>query len=421
VQDGGGTETANITGNATSAEAWLAIAANAPVGIAVTAGAGHYIEYANPAFARLTGFPDHDISGRAIRDVVRTPALLQRLDAVLSTHEAVADVAIHTDEGETFCLAAWPRGDTGQTAGVVVELTAAANVLYDPDRAPEGASLQSGDPAPEELKQRSDELREINARLVRSALREEQMAEQERAASRAKSEFLAVVSHELRTPLTAVIGYADMLQTGLGGLNEKGVVWADRIRFSAWHLREIVDDLISTISEKRGPDTLVPEPTAADIVAREALLLIETLAAEKGVDVRLDVPEETIPLTVDRRRLRQVLTNVLSNAVKFTDRGTIELTVNHEDGVVTFRVTDTGIGIAESDLDRIFEPFVQVDSSTTRRFGGCGLGLGLSRRFARALGGDLTVSSELGHGSTFVITVPAVGESRPLPIDRSQR
>jgi signal transduction histidine kinase len=419
VQDSRGTATANTTGSASSAAAWVAIAGHAPAGIAITAGAGHHIEYANRAFASLTGAPENQIVGRAIRDLIRTPALVERLDAVLVTCKPAPGAAIHTDDGGTFLLAVWPRGDAGDAGGVVVELTATEIVPYEPDRVMDGTALQSDDSEQQELRQHSDELREINARLVRSALREEQLAEQERAASRAKSEFLAVVSHELRTPLTAVIGYTDMLQTGLGGLNEKGAGWADRIRFSAWHLREIVDDLISTISENRAPDTLVPEATAADVVVREAIALVETAAREKDLEIRTQVPPHTIPLQIDRRKLRQVLTNILSNAVKFTEHGTIEVSVDQDGDAVNFRVTDSGIGIAEVDLDRIFEPFVQVDSSTTRRFGGCGLGLGLSRRFARAMGGDLTVTSELGRGSTFVVTVPAFTEGESPSINRS--
>ncbi|HSK20720.1 MAG TPA: ATP-binding protein [Longimicrobiales bacterium] len=373
-------------GGAVGVEAWLTLAERAPVGIAITTGADHRLEYANRAFTRIAGSPHADLCGCRPADVLNSPALTQRLDTVLQSGVPIHSAELYTAAGNDFRLSAWPRGDEIDGSGLVIELDEAVGTHT--------------------RQQETDEVREVNARLVRAALREEELAEQARAASRAKSEFLALISHELRTPLTAVIGYTDMLQTGKGGLNEQGSLWTDQIRFSAWHLRQIVDDLLSTVSENRAADEIVPQFTCADAIAREAIALVETRAGEKGLEVRLDAPPLNIPLHTDRRKVRRALANLLTNAVKFTDEGLVELKVEPNGDGVAFRVRDTGIGISEENLERIFEPFVQVDPSTTRRFGGCGLGLGLSRRFARALGGDLTVTSRLGAGSTFSLIIP---------------
>jgi signal transduction histidine kinase len=264
------------------------------------------------------------------------------------------------------------------------------------------------DPTPARREaQLNDEIRAINARLVQAAIREEQLAEQAQAASRAKSDFLALVSHELRTPLTAVIGYAELMQTADSGVNERGSAWAERIRLSASHLRQIVDDIISTVTDEHSRDVLRPETAPAADLVRDAVVLVEPSAVEKGLEVRVHAPAHDASIHTDQRRARQVLTNLLFNAVKFTDTGFVEIDCEEDRGWFSFHVHDSGMGIDAADLERIFEPFVQVDASSTRRFGGCGLGLGLSRSYARLLGGDLTVASSPGSGSTFTFRIPA--------------
>lgn len=386
-----------------SSNAWSALADHAPRGLALTVGAEHRVEYTNSSFARLTSLQRRDGHRRSIVDVLRVPGLASQLDAVLRNGHSLYHIPIYSESGTEYLLSAWTRADAGEQ-GLVVEL--------DTPQQDNGATIPhagADDRVPD------GEIREVNARLVRAAIREQELAEQARAGSRAKSEFLALISHELRTPLTAVIGYTDMLLTGLGGLNEQGTAWAEKVRFSAWHLRQIVDDLISTVSENPAAGAGVLEWTTANTIADEAVALIEPGARQKGLDVQVDCPDPDLRLHTDRRRVRQVLVNLLSNAVKFTDRGFVRLEVGDAGEAVLFRVRDSGIGIAEEDLERIFEPFVQVDPTTTRRHGGCGLGLGLSRRFASELGGELTVTSTPGSGSTFVLALPPAGARDSLP------
>lgn len=412
MQERPGGATAESSGRAASVDVLFALTAYAPSGLAFTDGSEHRLEYANPEFARLIGSPADSLAGRPVCEIIRTPSLNAQLDSVLAEREPRSGVPIHTDDGGTYLLSVWPVATDSGDGGVVIQLTC-SDIDHGAGDGPAAARQANGETAQQLLEQQATELREVNARLVRAALHEEQLAEQALAASRAKSEFLAMVSHELRTPLTAVIGYTDMLRTGLGGLNEKGASWVDRIRLSAWHLREIVDDLIGTISENRSADEIVLAETGAGEIATEAMAMIEPAASAKGLETRLSIPSSNISLNTDRRKLRQILTNLLSNALKFTDRGYIELDVEQTADAVVFRVRDTGIGIDEADQERIFQPFVQVDSSTTRRFGGCGLGLGLSRRYAHALGGDLTVASAPGMGSTFVVTLPKSAAKDP--------
>jgi PAS domain S-box-containing protein len=244
-----------------------------------------------------------------------------------------------------------------------------------------------------------------NAQLYRSAL----------AASEAKSAFLATMSHELRTPLNAIIGYQSLLKEGIDGpLNEPQLAQLSRIRASADHLLGLIDEILTFSRVEAGKEVVRLEDVEVRPIIEEAVTMVRPLAQAKGLSLRTEVPDGVI--VTDGGKLRQILLNLLSNAVKFTERGEITLRGRRDQNGVEFYIVDTGIGIARENLQRIFEPFWQVEQSSTRRAGGTGLGLTVSRSLARLLGGDVSVESKIGEGSSFIVRLPAgPHESRGRP------
>ncbi len=243
------------------------------------------------------------------------------------------------------------------------------------------------------------------ARLYEAGMEAKRVAEE---ASQARSQFLAVMSHELRTPLNAILGYQDLLTAEVvGPLNETQKRHAERIGSSARHLLQLIDDILSLSRLEAGKEEVRPERVDAIRLAREVAEMIQPMAERKGLAFRVSTSGDSFPLESDPGRLRQILLNLLGNAVKFTDRGEIELSVARDsDDMVVFTVRDTGVGIAPADQERIFEPFIQATAAAPGVAGGTGLGLAVSRNLARLLGGDLIVESELGQGSTFVLRIP---------------
>ncbi|MGQ0816054.1 MAG: MASE1 domain-containing protein [Gemmatimonadota bacterium] len=236
--------------------------------------------------------------------------------------------------------------------------------------------------------------------------------EEAEEASHAKSQFLAVTSHELRTPLTAIVGYVDLLETGVGGtLSEKQSVQVARIKAAAWHLVAIIESILSFSRVEAGREEIWLEQVDASAVARNAIAMIEPTANEKGLVLAAQLPETALPLRTDTAKLNQILLNLLGNAVKFADSGTISFAVARGNGTIEFRVSDEGPGIPAEAVSRIFEPFTQVDQSTTRAKGGTGLGLSVARMFADMLGGTISVQSTLGRGSVFTLRLPAHEDS----------
>jgi signal transduction histidine kinase len=245
---------------------------------------------------------------------------------------------------------------------------------------------------------------EQRTRSLRSAL------DELRRASDAKTEFLANVSHELRTPLTAILGFSEILTSGLdGGLTPEGARDVETIHVSSRHLLELIDDLIDIASIESGRMQLAIGPVVAEDAIREAAATIRPLAGEKGIALEVAAPPtrpdgRPIRLAADRGRLREILLNVLSNAVKFTPSGgAVEVRLSLDAGHARIAIRDSGRGIAVEDHERIFEKFERIAGPATP---GTGLGLSISRELAHHHGGDLTVESTLGLGSTFTVTIP---------------
>lgn len=240
------------------------------------------------------------------------------------------------------------------------------------------------------------------------------------AASRAKSSFLAVMSHELRTPLNAVLGYGELAldELAAGAIDRDGLGRdLGRILASAQHLLNIIDDVLDLSRIEAGATAIRLEPITLRPLLREVEQTIRPLARKHDDSLTLDVATAPTEILGDRTRLRQILFNLLSNAAKFTRGGHITLRVAAEPGHTRFVVADTGVGIPADALGRVFQPFTQVDGSSTRRFDGTGLGLTLTRTFSHLLGGEIEVESSPGRGSTFTVTLPRCPPRPPALVD----
>jgi signal transduction histidine kinase len=227
------------------------------------------------------------------------------------------------------------------------------------------------------------------------------------AASRHKSEFLANMSHELRTPLNAVIGFTRLVMRHTQGvLLPKQYENLEKVLASAERLLALINDALDLSKIEAGRLEVRPTSFALEALVDVCLRTVEPMV--KGERLRLvkELDVDRLLLYTDYDKLQQILLNLLSNALKFTEEGTITVSARHRDGQIAIAVADTGIGISEDELEVIFEEFRQADSGTTRRYGGTGLGLSISRHLARLLGGDITVTSAVGVGSTFTVTLP---------------
>jgi signal transduction histidine kinase len=237
-------------------------------------------------------------------------------------------------------------------------------------------------------------------------LEREALLRQLRHANEAKSNFISVMSHEFRTPLTSVIGYAELLESGAtGDVSPRQARHLGRIKASAWHLTQVIDEVLTFSRMEAGREEVRRSRIDVSALAAEAVAIVEPAAKNRALDMRVDVPAGLVVET-DEGKLRQALVNLLGNAVKFTDRGHIRLRVREADDSLRFEVSDTGIGISAEHLERIFDRFWQVDQGSARTHGGTGLGLTVTRRIAELLGGTVSVRSQPGAGSTFVIELP---------------
>jgi PAS domain S-box-containing protein len=231
-------------------------------------------------------------------------------------------------------------------------------------------------------------------------------------ANRAKSAFLANMSHELRTPMNAIIGYSEMLIEELGEEgHEDFIPDLERIHGAGRHLLSLINDILDLSKIEAGRMDLYLERFEVAAMIDEVTATVATLIRDKGNELRVEAGDDLGTMRADVTKVRQSLFNLLSNAAKFTQHGAVTLTarrITESDGDwIEFGVTDTGIGIPEEKLEKIFEEFSQADVSTTREFGGTGLGLPITRRFCQMMGGDVTVSSRPGQGATFTIRLPA--------------
>jgi signal transduction histidine kinase/CheY-like chemotaxis protein/ligand-binding sensor domain-containing protein len=265
-----------------------------------------------------------------------------------------------------------------------------------------------------------------------SAERARQSAEEAREAAelanKAKSAFLANMSHELRTPMNAIIGYSEMLQEEAQDMGDEAYIPdLQKIHGAGKHLLGLINDILDLSKVEAGKMTLYLEEFDVPKMVSEVAATVQPLVAKNGNTLVIECPPDTGVMRADVTKVRQTLFNLLSNASKFTEKGTIRLMVSYQSSVIsgqsvsepgalttdycpliTFSVTDTGIGMTPEQMSRLFQAFEQADASTTKKFGGTGLGLAISRKFCQMMGGDITVESEPGKGTTFTVTLPAV-------------
>ena len=243
-----------------------------------------------------------------------------------------------------------------------------------------------------------------NARLFQEI---DQKSQQLEAANKHKSQFLANVSHELRTPLNSIIGFTRIvLRKTEGQIAELQKQNLQKVLISSEHLLNLINGLLDLSKIEAGRMEAYVETFKLDDVIRLATSTVEPMLKDGRVRLVSEIAPEMPPLKTDRDKLKQVVLNLLSNSVKFTEKGEIKVSAWHEDGTLKLTVSDTGIGMKKEALDYIFDEFRQADMSSTRRYGGTGLGLAIVKRFVNLMGGDIAVESEVGKGSKFTITMP---------------
>jgi len=288
------------------------------------------------------------------------------------------------------------------------ELTAVVTILHDRREAIEKSKLY------EQLKQASDELeRKIQAATADIAQQNELLRRQAielEQASALKSQFLANMSHEFRTPLNAMLGYTSMLLQGVGGpLDQPVKRQLSRVESNGRHLLTIINEILDISRIEAGRMPLQISTVKVPELVAEVRAELEPIIMRSKLTLTIDLAKDLRPITTDRQKVKQILLNLLSNALKFTHDGRVTISAKRlADRTIALSVIDTGIGIAAADQEKIFEDFRQLDNSPTRAYGGTGLGLSICRRLAQMLNGRIAVESHVGKGSVFTLTLPTL-------------
>jgi len=234
-----------------------------------------------------------------------------------------------------------------------------------------------------------------------AAMKKAQIADQ------LKSAFLATMSHELRTPLNSIIGFTGIILQGIvGPLNDEQKKQLNMVRESAQHLLSLINDVLDISKIEAGQLQVAYENYNLRQTIEKTVESARPLADKKGLELACSISSEIENLTGDRRRIEQILLNLISNAIKFTEKGSVKIECETEDGKATVKVIDTGIGIRNEDMETIFQAFRQIDSGITRKYEGTGLGLSICKRLVELMGGKIWVTSTWGSGSTFSLSLP---------------
>jgi len=261
-----------------------------------------------------------------------------------------------------------------------------------------------------ELKRTLKALDEVTHRLERANYMLTLARDQAEEAQRLKQRFAQTISHELRTPLNLIVGFAELMTQSPeyygGQLPTSYLRDLNILHRNACHLQELVNDVLDLARIEAAQMSILPEETDPAILVEEAVSTARSLVEARGLTLQTYIEPNLPRLWIDRTRIRQVLFNLLNNAARFTECGSVTVSVCHQEGKVRFAVIDTGVGIATAEIPRIFEEFHQVDGSTRRQYEGAGLGLAISRRFVELHNGDIWVESQLGKGSAFYFSLP---------------
>ena len=370
-----------------------------PSAVALVDAPSHVVCYANPALLELAGASRHSLEAPRLPDIFvgnSSDAVTALINEVRRTGESTLGVEFErrspSKESRYWHVSAWPLHAADEfRSKVIVEVR---DVTDDVMQRDENTSL-------------SDQIRQMNSRLVLAAMREQELSVKAEAASEAKSTFLATMSHELRTPLTAVIGYQELLAEGITGpVTSEQRVQLARIRSSAVHLLSLIDQILTFSRIESGDEVFTHESVAIGALTKDVVAMCAPLASGKGLSLTVRTPDEDIVVDTDSLKVRQILTNLLGNAIRFTNTGGVRVEVRADSGEARLTIADTGIGIPREHLDSVFEPFWQVEQRSTRKIGGTGLGLSVSRRLARFVGGDIVLESEVGRGSRITLSLP---------------
>jgi PAS domain S-box-containing protein len=352
----------------------------APVAVAILRGKDHVFEVANAPYLELLG--TRDAAGRRAGEVLagtRSETLLAAFDRVYETGETFTahEVAVSVDSGmrredrwyDVICQPLFEVG--GDVSGVFVLAI------------------------------------DVSGR-VRGRREVDMLQEEVRRANRSRSDFLGAMGHELKTPLNAIAGYVDLVILGIHGpVTDAQVQALERVKRSQRHLLSLIDDILSYARLEAGRVRFRSEPVMLNTVIADTEAMLSPQVREKGMGLQVAPCPEDLAALGDLEKVQQIVVNLMTNALKYTDPGgRIEVRCGQAGAKVMVQVSDTGLGIPEDKIASIFEPFVQVDRAVDRQVDGVGLGLAISRDLARGMGGDLTVESVLGEGSTFSLTLP---------------